>query len=346
MKKTILSILILALVLSLSVFASGCASEPAASVPAAQESSQAVKDVIAMIDAIPQLAEDGSNASEVYDAYTAAQSAYFQLSYDEMNAVNNVGGMWKASDDYYQHIMNTQPKEDYEYYQRAAEAGALLAGTWYDSSSVIYKEYNCWQISFDGTVVTPFYNEETQYVQSLGNGEYYIPDYGTIYPDYSMGEMRLASVDGRGCLISQVTIDKMYVKVELSAENVADYFTFDQIYSYVDEWGDYANYADNGQTCYAAVNKYEGSDMTYIGSDGAQVELFLKNGTKTTFYGIGLFQVDGKNVAIKEFGRAKGTLWFVRSEYVWKTETNDGFVYVYLNDGSLYTYYHGEYAYG
>ena len=54
MKKTILSILILALVLSLSVFASGCASEPAASVPAAQESSQAVKDVIAMIDAIPQ----------------------------------------------------------------------------------------------------------------------------------------------------------------------------------------------------------------------------------------------------------------------------------------------------
>ncbi len=346
MKKTFVSILILALVLSLSVTAAGCASEASAPASAPQEPSQAAKDVIAMIEAIPELAEDGSNASEVYDAYTAAQSAYFQLSYDEMNLVSNVGSMWKASDAYYNHIMNTSPKEDYEYYQRIEEAGALLQGIWYDSSSVIYKEYSCWQINSDGSVITPFYNEETQYVQSLGNGEYYVPDYGTIYPDYSMGEMRLASVEGTGCLISQTTIDKMFVQVELSAENVADYFTFDQIYSYVDEWGDYANYADIGQTCYAAVNKYEGTELTYVGSNGAQVELFMKNGTKTTFYGMGLFQVDGKNVAIKDFGRAKGTLWFVRSEYVWKTETNDGFVYVYLNDGSLYTYYHGEFAYG
>ena len=86
MKKTVITILILLLVLSLSVTFSGCASEQAdASVPAPAEPSQAVKDVIAMIDAIPELAEDGSNASEVYDAYTAAQNAYFQLSYDEMN---------------------------------------------------------------------------------------------------------------------------------------------------------------------------------------------------------------------------------------------------------------------
>ena len=346
MKKTILPILMIALILSLGVVASGCGAEQASPAAAPQEPGLAAKEVIALIDAIPALAEDGSNAAEVYSAYTAAQSAYFQLDYDEMNAVNNVGAMWKASDEYYQHIMSSPAPANPDSAKDIAEAGALLQGVWYDSSSVIYREYSCWQINSDGSVVSPFYTEETLYVQPLGNGEYVIPDYGTIYPEYSMGEMRLANTEGTGCLLSQTTIDKMFVPVELNAENVADYFTFDEIYSYTDEWGDTASYADNGQTCYAAVNKKEGTELTYIGSNGAQVELFLKNGKKTTFYGFGLFQVDGKNVGIKDFGRAKGTLWFVRSEYVWKTETSDGFVSVFLNDGSIYNYYHGDYAFG
>ena len=345
MKKTVSAILMIALALSLCFAVSGCAAESAvASATAAPN--EAAQNVIDMINAIPEMAEDGNNASDVYDAYTAAQSAYFQLSYDEMNMVNNVGDMWKASDDYFNQIMNVPSGENYDYDQRVAEAGKLLAGTWYNSSSIIYKDYSCWQIGYDGSVVTPFYNDEPLYVYSVGNGEYSIPDYGTVYPDYSMGEMRLASVDGTGCLISQATIDKMFVKVELNAENVADYFTFDQIYSYVDEWGDTVNYSDNGMTCYAAIDKNEGSDMVYIGSDGAQVELYLKNGTRTTFYGLGLFTVDGKDVEIKDFGRAKGNLYFVKSEYVWKIETYEGMVSVYLNDGSNYTYYHGDYAFG
>lgn len=343
-KTALVLLLAISTLFSISACAAGAVGVNGPSSPTAP--TDAALNVIAMIDGIPEIAEDGSNASEVYDAYTAAQSAYFQLSYDEMNMVNNVGAMWKASDDYFNHIMNVPQGETYDHDKRTAEAGALLNGTWYDSSSVIYKDYNFWQISSDGTVTTPYYYDDTQYVNSLGNGEYYVPDYGTVYPDYSMGEMRLASTEGRGCLISQATIDKMFVKIDLNAENVADYFTFDQIYTYTDEWGDTASYADNGQTCYAAVNKYEGSDMTYIGSDGAQVELYLKNGTRTTFYGMGLFTVDGKNVGIKSFGRAKGSLYFVRSEYVWKTETIDGFVYVYLNDGSQYTYYHGDFAFG
>lgn len=344
MKKTIAAVICLTLILSLCFSLAGCAAESSAASAAAPDS--AAQDVIDMIAAIPEMAEDSSNASEVYDAYTAAQSAYFELSYDEMNQVNNVGSMWKASDDYFNHIMNVPAGETYDFDQRAAEAGALLAGTWYDSSSFIYQDYSCWQIRSDGTVETPFYNDEPQYVQSLGNGQYYVPDYGTIYPEYSMDEMRLASLEGTGCLISQDTIDKMFVKVELDAENVADYFSFDQIYSYIDEWGDTVNYSDNGQTCYAALSKTEGTGLTYIGSDGAQVELYMKNGTKTTFYGIGLFLVDGKNVGIKDFGRAKGSLYFVRSEYVWKTEFSDGFMSVYLNDGAVYTYYHGDYAFG
>ena len=55
--------------------------------------------------------------------------------------------------------------------------------------------------------------------------------------------------------------------------------------------------------------------------------------------------MDGKNVAIKSLGRAKGAIYFVRSEFVWKTETSDGMVSVYLNDGAVYTYYHGDYAF-
>ena len=348
MKKTVSTILLIVMFMALCFSVSGCAGE-AASVSDASGfavSDSAAQQVIEMINAIPEMAEDGSNASEVYDAYTAAQSAYFELSYDEMNMVTNVGRMWKASDDYFNQVMNVPSGETYDYDKSVAEAGALMTGTWYDSSSIIYKDYSCWNIGYDGTVVTPFYNDQPQYVNSLGNGEYYVPDYGTVYPDYSMGEMRLASVEGTGCLISQTTIDKMFVKVELTAKNVADYFTFDQIYSYTDEWGDSANYADKGQTCYAAINKKEGTDLVYIGSDGAQVELYLKNGKTTTFYGMGLFIVDGKNVAIKRFGRAKGSLYFVKSEYVWKTETNDGMVSVYLNDGSIYTYYHGDYAFG
>ena len=350
MKKKTKIVLIMILAVSMLFSLAACAAESAAG-PDSEASApagltDAAKEVITMIDNIPDIAADGSNAAEVYDAYTAAQSAYFQLSYDEMNMVNNVGAMWKASDDYFNHIMNVPEGETYDHDARVAEAGALLCGTWYDSSSVIYKDYSCWQISNDGTVSTPYYYDEPQYVNSLGNGEYYVPDYGTVYPDYSMGEMRLASTEGRGCLIGQATIDKMFVKVDLTAENVADYFTFDQIYSYIDEWGDTANYADNGQTCYAAINKLEGSDMTYIGTDGVQVEVFLKNGSKTTIYGMGQFWVDGKDVGIKSLGRAKGSIYFVKSEYVWKVETYDGMVSVYLNDGSIYTYYHGDYAFG
>lgn len=337
--------LILLLVLSMLFSLAACASESTAT-PAAADATDAAKEVIAMIDSIPAMAEDGSNASDVYDAYTAAQSAYFQLSYDEMNTVSNVGAMWKASDDYFNHIMNVPEGETYDHDERVAEAGALLNGTWYDSSSIIYKDYSRWEIFSDGTVVTPYYYDTTQYVNSLGNGEYYVPDYGTIYPEYSMGEMRLASTEGKGCLISQETIDKMFVKVDLTKENVSDYFTFDQIYSYTDEWGDTANYSDNNQTSYAAINKLEGSDLTYIGTDGVQVEVFLKNGSKTTIYGMGQFWVDGKNVEIKSLGRAKGSIYFVKREYVWKTETYDGMVSVYLNDGSIYSYYHGDFAFG
>ena len=347
MRKMIRTAFILLLALSVLLSLAACASESAAaSTGSPAGPTEAALNVIAMIDGIPEMAEDGSNASDVYDAYTAAQSAYFQLSYDEMNMVNNVGAMWKASDDYFNHIMNVPQGETYDHDKRTAEAGALLNGIWYDSSSIVYKDYNCWKINSDGTVSTPYYYDNTQYVNSLGNGEYYVPDYGTVYPDYSMGEMRLASVEGRGCLISQATADKMFVRVELDAENVSDYFTFDRIYFYIDEWGDTANYSDNGQTCYAAVNKLEGTDLTYIGTDGVQVEVFLKNGSKTTIYGMGQFCVDGKNVAIKSLGRAKGAIYFVRSEFVWKTETSDGMVSVYLNDGAVYTYYHGDYAFG
>lgn len=343
-KKYIIMLLAVSMLFSLAACTSGTAAgtEPA---PSAAPT-EAALNVMAMIDGIPEMAEDGSNAADVYAAYTAAQSAYFELSYDEMNMVNNVGAMWKASDDYYDRIMSAPQSEPASPDKGTAEAGALLSGIWYDSSSILYKDYNSWQILYDGSVITPYSYDGPKYVESIGNGEYNIPDYGTIYPEYSMGEMRLASTEGRGCLISQTTIDKMFVRVELNSDNVSDYFSFDQIYSYTDEWGDAANYADNGQTCYAAVNKKEGSDLTYIGSDGTQVELYLKNGKRTTFYGMGLFTIDGKNVGIKGFGRARGALYFVRSEYVWKTETNDGLVSVYLNDGSIYTYYHGNYAFG
>ena len=336
-----------AAVLILGLFA-GCGSsvqEPAVT-GAVPSVTDAAKAVMEMIDSIPEMAEDGSNADEVYNAYTAAQNAYFELSYDEMNLITNVGRMWKASDDYFDHIMNAAPGEEVDADERIAEAGAVLCGTWYDSSSVIYKEYSCWEIGYDGSLVTPFYNEEPLYVTSLGDGTYYVPDYGTVYPERSMGDLRLANVDGSGCLISQAIIDQMYVTVDLNAENVSDYFCFDQLYSYIDEWGDTANYSDNDQTSYAALNKLEGSELTYIGSDGVQVELLLDNGKKTTFYGVGQIWIDGKNVQIKDFGRAKGTLYFVKNEYVWKVDAEDGYITVWLNDGSRYGYWHGNYAVG
>ena len=341
--------LLLAAVLAAGLFA-GCGASVSQDKPQEQQAAltEAAKDVMALIEAIPELNEDGSNADEVCEAYTAAHTAYFALSYDEMNTVTNVGRMWKAGDEYSEHTMAGDPAaaQEEDPSQSAAEAGALLQGTWYDSSSVVYKEYSCWVIEADGSVTTPFYNEETLYVSALGDGTYQIPDYGVIYPEYSMGDLRLARTDGEGCLISQAVIDQMYVTVELTADNVADYFCFDELYSYIDEWGDTASYADNDQTSYAALYKEEGHGLTYVGADGVQIELLLDNGKKTTFYGLGQIWIDGKNVKIKDFGRAKGTLYFVKSEYVWNVEVEDGFVTVWLNDGSRYSYYHGDYAVG
>ena len=339
--------LLLAVLLAAGLF-SGCAAGVQTAEPAAAVS-DAAKAVMAAIEAIPDMAEDGSNADEVYEAYTAARTAYFELSYDEMNTVTNVGRMWKASDDYSVLTMagSASPDTDEDFSASIAEAGAQLHGTWYDSSCVLYKEYSCWEISYDGTVVTPFfYDGEPQYVTSFGDGTYNVPDYGVVYPEYSMGDLRLARTDGTGCLISQAIIDEMYVAVELTPENVAEYICFDHLYTYVDEWGDTASYADNDQTSYAALNKKEGNGLTYVGADGVQVELLLGNGKKTTFYGLGQFWIDGKNVAIKDFGRAKGTLYFVKSEYVWNVEAEDGFITVWLNDGSRYSYYHGDFPVG
>ena len=343
-RKTRTAAVLTALLLGAALFAGCGTAAPAEPQTSPTEAARAVMDAI---DAIPELAEDGSNADAVYAAFSSAREAYFSLSYDEMNTVANVGRMWKANDDYSAHITNEVPDDvPPDPLQGIAEAGRLMHGTWYDSSSVVYKEYSCWEIGYDGSVVTPFFSEEPLYVTSLGDGTYSVPDYGTVYPEYSMGDLRLARTDGTGCLISQAIIDQMYVTVELNAENVADYFCFDELYSYIDEWGDTASYADNDQTSYAALYKEEGHGLTYVGSDGVQIELLLGNGKKTTFYGIGQIWIDGKNVKIKDFGRAKGTLYFVRSEYVWKAEAQDGFITVRLNDGSTYSYYHGDYAVG
>ena len=334
-------------VLLLAGMLTGCgAADPASTAATGPVLSDAAKAVMQAIDAIPDMAEDGSNARQVYEAYTAAQNAYFSLDYDEMNLITNVGKMWKASDDYFSQVMTVSPGTSPQQPSLSAEDGALLSGIWYDSSSVIFKEYSCWQIGPDGAVVTPFYTEAPQYVSALGDGTYYVPDYGTVYPEYSMGDLRLANVDGSGCLISQAIIDRMYVTVELDAENVSDYFTFDPLYSYIDEWGDTASYADNDQTSYAALDKLEGSDLVYVGSNGVQVELLLDNGKKTTFYGVGQLWIDGKDVKISDFGRAKGTMYYVKREYVWNVEASEGFITVSLNDGSRYSYYHGDFPVG
>ena len=118
-KTALVLLLAISILFSLSACAAGAVGVNGPSAPTAP--TDAALNVIAMIDGIPEIAEDGSNASEVYDAYTAAQSAYFQLSYDEMNMVNNVGAMWKASDDYFNHIMNVPQGETYDHDKRTAE---------------------------------------------------------------------------------------------------------------------------------------------------------------------------------------------------------------------------------
>lgn len=305
--------------------------------------SEAAAKVMEMIDAIPEMAEDGSNADAVYEAYTAAQKEYFALSYDDMGKISNVGIMWKASDDVFN--VNMGGGEDYDYEKLLTEAGQLLQGVWYDSSYAFDPEY-CFVIHRDGGVTVPY--GDVQYLTPFTDGTYYIPGYErTVYPEYSMGAMRLADVDGRGCLIPKEIVDEMFVTVELTKENVADYICFDRIWSYLNEWGDTVNYSDENQTSYAALNRTEGNGLTYIGCRNLQVEVLLKGGKSTTFYDLGQFWIDGKDVQITDLGRAKGTLQFVKSEYVWKVEPDEyGGVTVWLNDGSQYYYYHGNFAFG
>ncbi|MBO6040922.1 MAG: hypothetical protein J6P58_06900, partial [Oscillospiraceae bacterium] len=106
--RRILTAVLTALLLAAALF-SGCGT--AAPAEPQVSPSEAVKAVMDAIDAIPELAEDGSNADTVYAAFSAAREAYFGLSYDEMNSVTNVGRMWKANDDYTAHVLNASPEE-------------------------------------------------------------------------------------------------------------------------------------------------------------------------------------------------------------------------------------------
>ena len=173
MKKIITVLLMTALLFTL------CSCGP----EAAPEMSERLKEVIAKIDAIPEFAEDGSNYEEVFNKYSEAQAAYFNLDYDDMGRVQNVGKMWKTGDDC---ARFAESGSEMNGGVISASAGQLLQGTWYDSSCITSPDM-MYVIYSDGSISTPYgWAGDESYVTAYADevfGEVYeIPSYGTGQP--------------------------------------------------------------------------------------------------------------------------------------------------------------------
>lgn len=337
MKKLLALLLALAMLLALCA----CGEQPT------PDLSERLKEAIEKIDAIPEMADDGVNYEEVFEKYQEAYEAYFKLDYDDMGLVTNVGKLWKAQDQ-----CSAAQETVYETYAAgdAALAGADLQGIWYDSSCITTPDQQ-YVIHEDGSVEVPYAWDEINYAYAYTDDifgtVYDIPYYGMVYCDYSMGGVRLARTDGYGCLLSETVADTMFVKVELNEENVSEYFTWDTVFSYLDEWGDTVNYSEKDLSGFALIDEKADKGLTYIGNSDAQIEVKLSNGKTMTTNEFGLHVADGGNVTVSGFGRAKGTLYYVYDKYVYSVEADEyGYVTVTLNDGSVYYYYHGNYALG
>lgn len=317
MKKTIS--LLLALILCLSMCACG--------------KSEAIKSVEAMIDTL------GEITLESIDAIRSAEDAYSALPEEEQKKVGNYETLTEARDAYYE---------------------LALLGDWAELFITPYDiegMYNQVRFIFNSDMTG------TEYVDGEERFSWSVTDC-TLNLDYggAIRTLNIVEEDGKITLQQEdqtlltvadfhAYLNEIFLIVELSAENVADYCRLD-LYTphyYTDEWGETVELTTTGTTLLARNNVYEygwlylssSSDLTievlypeytltYTYTDRISTEAHSAGTTTSTesnpyvcYFPMDLDQyfedytiTTDLSVEKLSFGRAKGQIIFINSRFV------------------------------
>lgn len=282
--------------------------------------SEAVTNVEGLIDAI------GEVSTESESAIIAAEEAYNALAKEEKTKVENYSVLTEA---------------------RAALDDAIKAA-----------EYEALKAPFVGTWISEFVGEKKITLNADGTG---VPYDWTISEDGTKltigGEVgtviiedeytKLLFVNSKDCYVRaedyQEAYDRKFMAVEVTGENVKDYLGDPVLAGYeLDAWGE----VREGCTLYFLTSKVYEDGWVYIGcSDDFAVDIVYSFGFTMT-HTLGPFSNivtlgDSPN-PVRIGDRAKGTLYYVREEYVaenYLSDTNglDGHTELILTNGIEYT---------
>ncbi len=300
--------------------------------------SEAVKNVEAMIDAL------GEITLESIDAICSAEDAYFALTEDEQKKVDNYEILAEARDAYYE---------------------LALVGNWYSSEISLDVESNYEKLGFvlnsDLSCTNYEYGSTSSGVWSVTDGilrtnfeegwenSYIIKDVDGIISlqlEYSESGRTMMKEEDYFAYLNEI-----FLIVELSAENVADYCRLD-LYTphyYTNEWGETVELTTTGTTLLARNNVYEdgwlylcsSSDLTievlypeytltYTYTDSTSTETYPAGATTSTesnpyvcYFPMELDRYFENytittDLSLEElsFGRAKGQIIFINSKFV------------------------------
>lgn len=312
--------------------------------------SEAVKNVEAMIDAV------GPISMESLEAAYSAMSAYEALSQEDAEKVKNyakmadeldawltdyVAGEWVYSPKYFYNVEEMYDKVDLTLNADGSAVGSHVTGPWRVEEGVIRID-----------------NGKADYV------------YYTFFED---GKISIGSPNSK--MIStedyKALLDDMFVIVEISSENVADYCEV-VLYTELDE-DDFGVVTGDTRTYPTLVSKVCDEGLLFIeGSDDLAIELLIPEHTyqyqsrgrawrtqtdkadeyvvKRNPYGssgasLGNKDVENEYEAIHDitaeqitFGRVTGKIIFIRSEYVKEVKKSDQYssrVLVLYNDEEM-----------
>lgn len=320
MKK--ISALCLALIMVLSLCACGESAE--------------LKSVREQIAAIGEVSLDSEAA------ITAAEEAYRALSDEEKAKVGNYAELLAA-------------RETLEEAKKAAEIEAArkaLVGEWTEVYSTFLYNYSAEDFVFaeDGTVSTGNLSIEWGLSEDGGSVEFKFGD--TIALSYDIVDYNgiTALVNSQSDAVSSVFVrpedyqrfvDQRFVAVEINSENIGDYIgEYVRIGRRLDEFGEPR---EDGGVCMFRSRAYE-QGLVYVGSSADFVFEYSFHGNRGeyTFSSRDPFLLGEEytDAVFQSFGRAKGTLYYVKAEYVAENsvENMNGFMtrVVRLTDGTKF----------
>lgn len=307
--------LLLALIMCLSLCACG--------------KSEAVKNVEVLIAAIGEVTLDSEAA------IVAAETAYNALTDEEKAKVENIAMLTEARevldvavfDDFRNSLVTewvTELKAD-RFLTLSADGSVTLIDPW-------SKFTGTWELSPDMAVIH-FTLDGLTFDADL------IPENGFI-------QLSALAVLGQNFVRRedyQAAFEQKFVAVELSEENVKDYLG-DAVFigNALDEWGE--EYKDS--PCYMLTSMVYDDGLVYVGcSDDFAVELVVDTIDRGETYTVGATvpfdytnnYCGGVHKSVSISGRAKGTMYFVKPEYVANNYYEDMWTYVELTNGTLYT---------